>query len=343
MKKFNILIVDEDSLIFENLDDSLKLKYNIILVNEIKEAFSILTSKIDITAILISFSIARMNDYEFLKSKNKISELNFTSTIIFGDNFDYQKQLKLLQLKATDFVRLPIEKKLITQRIDNLVDLRIACQRYNLVKFDRTTMLYNLDTFNYLLDAKIKEDNLNYYLVSSKIVNYQSYSSIFGEDVCNKIVKYVANRLKLISNLSMLAHTAVDIFTFIIKKDDTLIFSIMEEIENELNNHLEYEIKLQFGITIIEDSSEESLNCCRQALKSIENNFMESYAFFDKELKVKYMEEKKIYLLIEKAIENNEIQVLFQKKVDLITRECVGYEILSRWEHPELGFIYPHF
>lgn len=41
------------------------------------------------------------------------------------------------------------------------------------------------------------------------------------------------------------------------------------------------------------------------------------------------------------AIENNQLDVFFQPKIDAQTEDIMGFEALVRWEHPELGLISP--
>lgn len=41
------------------------------------------------------------------------------------------------------------------------------------------------------------------------------------------------------------------------------------------------------------------------------------------------------------ALERGELTLVFQPKVDAVTRECVGFEALLRWRHPELGWVSP--
>ncbi|HLN04808.1 MAG TPA: EAL domain-containing protein, partial [Acidimicrobiales bacterium] len=44
---------------------------------------------------------------------------------------------------------------------------------------------------------------------------------------------------------------------------------------------------------------------------------------------------------LRRAIENGELEVYFQPIVDLATEQVVGVEALSRWRHPERGFVPP--
>ena len=44
---------------------------------------------------------------------------------------------------------------------------------------------------------------------------------------------------------------------------------------------------------------------------------------------------------LEQAIASHEVKAFFQPKFNLITGEVVGFEVLTRWEHPEYGLLYP--
>jgi EAL domain-containing protein (putative c-di-GMP-specific phosphodiesterase class I)/DNA-binding response OmpR family regulator len=44
---------------------------------------------------------------------------------------------------------------------------------------------------------------------------------------------------------------------------------------------------------------------------------------------------------LEQAVENQELRVYYQPKVDIDTRRVVGMEALVRWQHPELGMVSP--
>lgn len=46
---------------------------------------------------------------------------------------------------------------------------------------------------------------------------------------------------------------------------------------------------------------------------------------------------------LRRAIDSDEIRVLYQPVVDLRTRMVVGAEALARWDHPEMGLLTPHY
>jgi EAL domain-containing protein (putative c-di-GMP-specific phosphodiesterase class I)/CHASE2 domain-containing sensor protein/GGDEF domain-containing protein len=44
---------------------------------------------------------------------------------------------------------------------------------------------------------------------------------------------------------------------------------------------------------------------------------------------------------LRRALERNQLRLIFQPQVDLTTRRIIGAETLMRWEHPELGLVSP--
>ncbi len=66
-----------------------------------------------------------------------------------------------------------------------------------------------------------------------------------------------------------------------------------------------------------------------------------SYAFYSEQLTSHAFEQVMMENRLRKAIERNELQLYFQPQLELRTGRQVGVEALVRWEHPDLGMIYP--
>ncbi|MCL4164110.1 UNVERIFIED_CONTAM: hypothetical protein GTU68_062218, partial [Idotea baltica] len=66
-----------------------------------------------------------------------------------------------------------------------------------------------------------------------------------------------------------------------------------------------------------------------------------NYQFFTQSLNDKASERMQIISLLHKAIENNELCLHYQPKVDLETHSIVGLEALIRWDSPVLGKVSP--
>jgi len=74
-----------------------------------------------------------------------------------------------------------------------------------------------------------------------------------------------------------------------------------------------------------------------QAKKSGRNTYKQYQQSMDARLK----EHLNLEIDLRKAIENDELFVLYQPQVDLSTGKIKGFEALLRWQHPELGLVSP--
>lgn len=66
-----------------------------------------------------------------------------------------------------------------------------------------------------------------------------------------------------------------------------------------------------------------------------------TYHFYTAELTDRAMRAVKIEGALQSAIADNELYLVYQPQIDLVTNKCVGVEALIRWQHPELGLVSP--
>ena len=65
------------------------------------------------------------------------------------------------------------------------------------------------------------------------------------------------------------------------------------------------------------------------------------YRFFDPELNAKVQARKTLQKELEKALQEQALEVYFQPILNVLSAQVVGAEALLRWHHPERGFIPP--
>jgi predicted signal transduction protein with EAL and GGDEF domain len=62
---------------------------------------------------------------------------------------------------------------------------------------------------------------------------------------------------------------------------------------------------------------------------------------FDQQMATRARERLWVETELRQALEKNELQLFYQPVVSLATSKVVGFEVLSRWLHPQRGWIYP--
>jgi diguanylate cyclase (GGDEF)-like protein/PAS domain S-box-containing protein len=73
------------------------------------------------------------------------------------------------------------------------------------------------------------------------------------------------------------------------------------------------------------------------AKKSGRNN----YQFFNAEMNVRAVERQKMEVHLRRSLQQGELVLYYQPKIDLRTGEAAGVEALLRWAHPERGMLLP--
>ena len=120
------------------------------------------------------------------------------------------------------------------------------------------------------------------------------------------------------------------------------------------NHHFEAEIKHMFldrhitinaGVYILKDTFNEDIetaisnaNYARKEAKRLESD---KCIEFTEDMRCKIINDMEMSSSLPKAIENGEIQVFFQPKVDSTTKNVIGAEALVRWIKPDGKFIFP--
>ena len=77
------------------------------------------------------------------------------------------------------------------------------------------------------------------------------------------------------------------------------------------------------------------------AMNSIKGKVYQTYAIFDEKMRRQLMRERQVENDIVGALENGELVLYVQPKVDMSNGRIIGGEALIRWQHPEKGLVPP--
>ncbi|NET46300.1 bifunctional diguanylate cyclase/phosphodiesterase [Okeania sp. SIO2B3] len=361
MSKSKILIVEDESIIAEDLADSLTIMgYTVMdIVSSAEEAIVIAVEK---QPNLILMDVMLQGKMDGITAAEQI-HLSSQIPIIFLTAYTDDKTLQ--RVKATNpfgYIVKPFEERNLHLTIE------IALQRY---QYDPITQLPNRSLFT---------DQLN------EIISYQNHSNLGKLCHLNKSQKntyfpiipilYISldriNRIKVtlgskngdlvlcsvakklnksIDSIDMLAHLEAAEFGIILKAVEKkqevtdIVQSILDTISQPIV--LEgYEIYLtaSIGITFypLDDiEANELLKNANAAMYYAQQKGGNNYQFHQSETVFVSLEQLSLETDLRNALKRSEFQVYYQPKVNIKTGKITGAEALVRWSHPNRGLVSP--
>ena len=173
-----------------------------------------------------------------------------------------------------------------------------------------------------------------------------------GHLVGDKLLVEVSKRLKQhLRNTDMVARLGGDEFVILLEDISTVedVIQVAERILADcqtpilIDDHKIF-ISISIGIAIGSEAYHEASNLIRDAdiamyrAKAQENN---SYKFFDGEMYLEAMNRLTLETDLRKALIQQEFVISYQPIISLMDNRLIGFEALSRWQHPTRGLIYP--
>ena len=110
-------------------------------------------------------------------------------------------------------------------------------------------------------------------------------------------------------------------------------------------NNSEFFVSSSIGISIYPTDGEDAETLTKNAdiaMYHAKNNGRNNYQYFNESMNVAAIERMMMENALRKAIDNKEFLLYYQPKVETHSGEITGVEALIRWQHPELGIVYPN-
>jgi len=181
---------------------------------------------------------------------------------------------------------------------------------------------------------------------------FKKINDDYGHTVGDKILQQFAKKLvSKIRTVDTAARLGGDEFAIILEEispeqAQKVSQKLLEEMKEPLLvDHLTIKISLSIGITFFPNDAsqdpESLLQQADQALYLAKKSGRQQYRLFDQELRDANEANNQLEVDLTQAIKNQEIFPLFQPQYCLKTQRIIGLEALSRWQHPERGFIPP--
>ncbi len=220
------------------------------------------------------------------------------------------------------------------------------------------------DTLTLLPNRKLFYDRLNKALEDASVGSlpaavlfldldmFKNINDTLGHNIGDKLLQSAAGRLaKAVSEASFLARMGGDEFAVLLSgicsTHDAVLcaVNILDAFGEvfKIQGH-ELFISPSIGIAAYPDHGAEThviLRNAASAMYSVKENGRNNYQVYSNDINQNTLEKYNLLKDLRHAIDNGDLVLHYQPKVDGKTGELVGMEALVRWQHPEKGLLYP--
>ncbi|EGT3624824.1 EAL domain-containing protein [Morganella morganii] len=229
-------------------------------------------------------------------------------------------------------------------------------QLTHLAYFDPLTHLPNRMKFMMQLKQEVRQAkrlNLQLATVMIDVDLFKHINDSFGHSIGDEMLVELAKRLRSqVGDQDVLSRIGGDEFVALISgidnnEDATVAIHQLRQVFEQpfivsTGDHLR--LTASMGVSLYPSDGTDADTLLRNAdaaMYRAKNDGRNNYAFYTESLTQQSFEHLKLQSALYSAIEQNALYLMYQPKLDLVTRKTVGFEALLRWHDPQLGLISP--
>ena len=229
-------------------------------------------------------------------------------------------------------------------------------QIYHQAFHDTLTGLPNralfMEHLNMALKRAKRRDDYYFAVLYLDIDRFKLVNDSLGHSVGDQLIKAFAGRIQeSLRDLDILARFGGDEFVILLEDIENSEYAsgVADRLQQELKRPFMIENKevfapASFGVVLNTqdyNDPEDIIRDADAAMYHAKENGKAQYKIFDKTLHKKALHLLERETDLRKAVNRDEFENHYQPIVDLQTASLVGFEALIRWNHPQLGLIYP--
>lgn len=220
--------------------------------------------------------------------------------------------------------------------------------------FDQLTSLMNRERFESYVRKELYSTNENLTVMFVDLKRVKFINDAYGFTVGDVVIKKAAERLvSCIGYEGLVARLHGDNFGILLFKEknieqieliaNRLIVNFKDPIEvyDDLHLHVSISVGINRCAASVNHDVEAVLKNAHLALSFAKENLNNEYCYYNSFLDKIAKKTIRLELDIQRAIENNELFLTYQPKVNMNTYKIEGIEGLIRWNHPSYGIVSP--
>lgn len=359
-----IVVADDDPISRRLIERSLtKWGYDVIVACDGEEALKVFNYTDAARIAILDWMMPKVDGIEVCRQIRRRTSQPYVYIILLTAKTQREDLLQGLEVGADDYITKPFDANELKAR------LRVACRIIDLQEellsmqkelrvqatHDFLTGLPNRLLFSDRLSQKIAAARRNHGSVGVMFLDVDRFKVVndaLGHSFGDILLKQVAERLaSRIRESDTVARSGGDEFTFIlsdIKTPSDATAAAQRIIDSfsvpfEINSHQIY-VTASIGISIYPQHGEDVETLVKNAdsamyhAKSLGGN---RYQMCNETVSMLPAVQMKMENELRQAIEKGQLVLAYQPRVDLKTGAVLGAEALIRWQHPELGLLFP--
>lgn len=217
--------------------------------------------------------------------------------------------------------------------------------------YDELSELPNRNQFKKDVDNRIMDIDANGYLLQIDLFEFNMINSTIGFENGNIIIQQIGKSISEISEYAkFVARISGNEFCIWledigIEHIDRILLNLKKNIEQQLNLiEINQNIDFYSTLAIFPDHGntfELLYNKASIAMKYAKEGRVLKTFLYEADMELEFDKEIKIRNHLKGAIQNKEISIVYQSKIDILTNTVVGVEALARWFSSDLGFVSP--
>lgn len=231
----------------------------------------------------------------------------------------------------------------VTEQIQYLKTLQYQAHH------DKLTSLYNRDWLKEFIDVSIKNTpEQPLFLFFIDLDRFKEINDTLGHDVGDKMLITLSHRLKEVSTdiFTKIVRLGGDEFAVLTHDVDLVEMSnnIMLEIEKPIElTGMKLKVGAGIGISTYPSNGYDaaSLMRCADIAMYRAKKTNSRYIVYSTDIDEHSTDRLMLMNDLQSAIDNKQLVLHFQPKIDVRKHKHIGYEALLRWEHPQRGLVPP--
>jgi diguanylate cyclase (GGDEF)-like protein/PAS domain S-box-containing protein len=307
------------------------------------------------------------NYQKFIHSADIADFLEQLGSVIQGKTNYFEREFRFIHKNdsiiwthtSVSLLSQTSENSKIIFQIQDITSSRKATEKLQHYAFyDSLTGLPNRLNLTQSLDSLVQNSNgnadNNFALAFLDLNRFKNVNDTFGYTTGDKVLCSVAERLKFglpEQFTKLISRIGSDEFVVLFHnfQTQTEIVEILKEIQKQLSacyeaNGSEVFMTTEVGLVFCSDgykNSEEVLRDSDAALREAKSKRLSQIVIFDDVISKKVSQRIQLERDMRRAIERNELFLVYQPIMSIAETQLIGFEALIRWNHQTIGFVSP--